>query len=411
MFWPLGRYLLVGCVFTLFVPGSIFAASSDTAWTDWFITQIDQHPDIVAARERMNSLLSTADNLEQPLYNPEFESEYEREEKENNYRIGISQTVDWWDKRGVREQQAKFNQAAARNAYQSAKQQKIAQALATIIKWHATSQAAELALEQESQLGTLLDLVQERQKAGDMGQTDAELTYLGLSQRLNDTARALAQLKRVEAALYEQLPDWSAQWSQIPESLWATSQTTADARWLDEHPEVLAVRGEWEVLRQAAELARRETKADPTFGFNAGQSTDGDVAAVTFSIPLNVRNNFSALARAASQEALSAEARYRAVRRKQQAAIDAAQAALQAYQRQYLRWKTLMAGRGERSANLLEKQWAGGDFSTTEYLLALQQRAEGLNAGIELSMEFQLTRIEWLLQTGQITAALMQPTQ
>ena len=67
-----------------------------------------------------------------------------------------------------------------------------------------------------------------------------------------------------------------------------------------------------------------------------------------------------------------------------------------------------MKGRAESSGNLLEKQWRSGDMSMTEYLLALQQRTEGLNAGIELHTQFQLARIEWLLQTGQMETALMQ---
>ena len=177
---------------------------------------------------------------------------------------------------------------------------------------------------------------------------------------------------------------------------------------MDAHPAVLAARYEWDVLQQAAELARRETKADPTLGVNAGRTDEDAVLAVTFSIPLNVRNNFSAEARAASQEALSAEARYRATRRRQQRAIEASTDALAEFQQGYERWQSLMQGRGERSENLLEKQWRSGDMSTTEYLLALQQRTEGLVAGIELRVQFQLARLDQLLQAGQINAALTQ---
>ncbi len=50
-------------------------------------------------------------------------------------------------------------------------------------------------------------------------------------------------------------------------------------------------------------------------------------------------------------------------------------------------------------------------MSTTEYLLALQQRADGLVAGIELETQFQLARIDWLFQTGQLATALKQGMQ
>ena len=148
------------------------------------------NPDVIAAKENMNSVFSLAENLEQPLYNPELETEYEREEESNNYRIGFSQTIDWWDKRSVRTQQATFSRTAAIQAFRVAKQQKVTEALEAIIQWQGASRRAVLAIEQEAQLGTLLDLIQSRQRSGDLGQVDAELTYLGLSRRLNETAQA-----------------------------------------------------------------------------------------------------------------------------------------------------------------------------------------------------------------------------
>ena len=182
-------------------------------------------------------------------------------------------------------------------------------------------------------------------------------------------------------------------------------------QWVIQHPTVLAARAEWEALQQFTELARRETKPDPTFGINAGKSGEENLVAITFSIPLNVRNNFSAEARAANQAALSAEAQFQAIRRKQQFAIEASQATLHEYQQRFKRWQTLMQGCVESSGNLLKQQWRNGGMNTTEYLLALQQRAEGLIAGIKLRTQFQLARIEWLFQTGQIKAALTPLTQ
>ena len=406
MRWCVFKRFIAGCICTLYLPGAVFAAPSDSSWEHWFVSQIKQHPDAIAAEETMNSVMSMAEGRERPLYNPELETEFEREGPDNNYRIGINQTIDWRDKLAVRKQQAGFSRAAARQTFELSLQQEMADALQALIEWQAASSHSALALQQETQLETLLDLVTERQQAGDLGQVDAELTFLSLSQKLNATAQAQVQLKRVEARLRERLPGWSPERAQIPEQFWPDVNPEQTAAWLDAHPAVLAARYEWDVLQQAAELARRETKADPTFGVNAGQTDADGVLAVTFSIPLNVRNNYSAEARAASQQALSAEARYRATRRRQQRAIEASTAALAEFQQGYARWQSLLQGRGERRENLLEKQWRSGDMNTTEYLLTLQQRTEGLVAGIELHAQFQLARLDWLLQTGQINAAL-----
>ena len=407
------RYFTTCALSILLAPQLVLAEQSNPNWQAWLVAQVEQHPQIIAAREQMNSTFSLADARLRPLYNPELDTEYEREGESNNYRIGVNQTIDLWGKRNTRKQQAGFSRIAAQQLYDLVLQEKLAESLQALIDWRAASEQSELALQQEAQMDTLITLVTERQSAGDLGQVDAELTLLSFSQRLNATAQAQAELRQVEARLHELLPDWSPEINQLPTNLWAETETfTANAeqteQWLNNHPEVVAARAEWEVLQQSAELANLETKADPTVGINGGKSAGDNVVAVTFSMPLNIRNNFRAEARAASQQALAAEAQYLATKRRQKFAIKASNAALQEYQQRFERWQGLMQGRAERSGSLLEAQWQSGDLSTTEYLLALQQRSEGLAAGIELSTQFQQARINWLLQTGQLNTALQQ---
>lgn len=399
--------------FAMAAPSSL---SESANWSLWLQQQINRHPDVIASKEKMNAIFSLADGREQPVYNPQLETEFERNGSDNNYLIGINQTIDWWGKRGVRKQQAAFSRIAARQSFDAMLQKKQAEALQALTEWQAASQQAELARNQEAQLDVLLDLVDERQRAGDLGQVDAELAFLSLSQKLNETAQALAQLRRVESRLRELLPDWSLASSQIPEVFWFDSPALVNvpeqtAQWLESHPSVVAARAQWDVKQQAADLAVREAKAEPTLGLSAGRETDENVVALNFSIPLTIRNSFNSEKRAARQQALFAEAQYRSIRRKQQFAIEASQAASLEYQQRYERWQSLMQGRDERSGKLLERQWRNGDLSTTEFLLAMQQRTEGLIAGIELRTQFQLSGIEWLLQTGQINAALLQLTR
>ncbi|WP_444993876.1 TolC family protein [Aliikangiella sp. IMCC44359] len=408
MFRCLFKRFPLGSVCLLVFSTSLCAAPADNIWGDWLQNQIDQHPEVIAAKEQMNSALSRADSQDQPLYNPELETEFEREGESKNYRIGINQTIDWWDKAGIRKQQATHSRQATRNTFELIRQQKTAETISALIEWHSANQQARLASEQEQHLETLLKAIKERQQAGDLGQLDAELTYLELSQKLNETAKALVQFKRAEAQLRELLPDWSSEWAQIPKTFWQVSSANEQSETIEDHPNIVASRAKWETLRQEAKLIRQEAKAEPSFGINAGKSGDDDVVALSFSIPLNVRNNFSAETRAADQQALAAESQYLAVRRKQQYAVEGAQAALIEYQQHYQRWQTLMKGRVESSAKLLEKQWLSGDVSTPEYLISLQQRAEGLLAGIELQTQYRMAYTDWLLQTGQINTALKQ---
>ena len=405
----IGAVLCVGMSLAMLI--NIQRVNAQPTSTSWLSMQINKHPDIIAAKEEMNAVFSNAEGNKQPLYNPELETGYEREGDANNYSIGINQTIDWWDKRETKEQQANFSLTQASKHFDFLVQEKTAQALQALVTWQAAKKQAVIAQEQEKQLETLLDIVKDRQKAGDLGQVDAELTFLSLSQMLNVTAKVQVQLKQAEAQTKELLRDWTPDKEVIPAQGLTITNYQLSPQWLEQHPLVLAAKAQWQITRSDAQLALLETKADPTIGFNAGKNDRENVLGVTFSMPLNIRNNYSAQARAANQQAIAAEANFRSVMRKQRFAIQSSTDTLITYQKNYQRWQQLMDGRGKRSGDLLQKQWQSGDVSTTEYLLALQQRAEGLNAGIELQSQFQLSQIDWLLQVGQIKAATLQLSQ
>ncbi len=377
----------------------------------WLGQQVNQHPDIISARETMNAVFSMAEGNKQPLYNPELETGYEREGDANNFTIGISQTIDWWDKRETKTQLANFSLTQASKHFNYLVQEKTAQALRALITLQASKKQALIAQQQEEQLGTLLDIVIKRQQSGDLGQIDTELTFLSLSQMLNTTAKAQVQLKQAQAQVKELLPDWRPDKTVLPPQGFTFTNYEVSPQWLEQHPLVVEAKVQWQMSKSQAQLVSLDAKAEPTIGINAGQSDNENVLGITFSMPLNIRNNFSAQTRAANQQAIAEEANFRSVFRKQKYDIQSSTDTLTAYEKSYRRWKNLMAGRGERIGGLLDIQWQSGDISTTEYLLALQQRAEGLNAGIELKSEFQLSQVDWLLSVGQVNQILKQLAQ
>jgi len=380
--------------------------------SSWLAQQVNQHPEIVAAKETMNAAFSRAEGRKKALYNPELATDYAREGIYNNFSVGINQTIDWSNKRSIRTQQANVSLIVAQQRFNYLVQAKIAQALQALITWQAAKEQADIALSQEKQLDSLLNLVTEREKAGDLGQVDVELTFLSLSQRLNNTAQAQVQLKRTTAKVKELLPDWTPDKHILPAQglTIANDQSSAviKKQWLEQHPLIMEAKAQWQMSKDEAQLALLATKADPTIGVSVGQVDNDNAFGLTFSMPLNIRNNFSAEARAANQQAIAAESNFRAIFRKQKFSIQASTDTLAAYKKHYQRWQQLMQGRGERSKDLLQKQWQSGDMSTTEYLLALQQRADGLNAGIELKSQFYLSQVDWLLKIGQVNLVLDQ---
>lgn len=414
MFKPMARAGLA-CLCSVFIVGASAAetSSSELSWGAWLGQQVDKHPEVMAAKERMNAAFSTAESREQATYNPELESEYEfyDNDESDNYRIGISQTIDLWDKRGARTEQASFNRVAAKNDYRARRQQQMSEVLLALSEWRADRQLAEFSTRQEEQLNTLLSLVEQRQRSGDLGQIDAELAFLGLSQTLNSTALAHAARVVSEARVRELLLGWSPMAAKIPESFWreqgfSAAEKSSASTWLEQHPAVVTARASWQAEQQAAVLAERDAKADPTLGLSGGQDAGDNVVGLSFSMPLNIRNTYRAQVRAAEQQVLAAEADFLAVRRQQQYSIQSSAGVLREYQMRLQRWQSLNKARAKSSGELLQKQWRSGDLSTAEYLLALQQRADGLAAGIELRQSFEAARINWLLNIGQLDQAI-----
>jgi adhesin transport system outer membrane protein len=398
-----GLALLISCSASMSV--SCFAYAQTTLSSVWLDQQINKHPDIVSARELMNAEFSKAQGSKLPLYNPELSTGYEREGDGNNFNIGISQTIDLWDKQAVNAAIGDKILTAASKKFTYTVAQKKSEALKALINWQLAMEKSLLAFEQEQQLEILLNIVTKRQQAGDLGQVDAELTFLNLSQLLNTTAQIQTQLTQAEAEVNELLPDWLPDTQVYPEQGLGVTNFQVVEPWLMQHPQVLVAQALWQMQKSSAQYAMLETKSDPTIGFSAGKNDDDNVIGVTFSMPLKIRNDYKATATAKNQQAIAAEANFRSVIRKQKYLIQASTASLISNKKYLGRWQALMQGRGKHSAQLLQKQWQIGDLNTSDYLLALQQRAEGLYAGIELQARFKLSEVQWLLDVGQLNVA------
>lgn len=395
--WP-RRVLWATCVFL--VPCFGYAQSSK--WNTWLTTQIQQHPDIIAAHKQLLSNNANAKAAEQPLYNPEISTEVERNGSDDNFLVGVQQTIDWWDKQELKQQQANYLKAEAEAIYQQQVLDKMAQALNALIEWHFASRVSAITRTQQQQLNALLELAQKRQQAGDLGSVDAELAFLSLSQQLAQVAEVDVALQKAQFRVRELLPEWAPERGGIPTDFWPTTLGVVSDQELLKHPTVASTHASWQSLKEEAKVVQRAAKAEPTIGINAGRDSDKNVVALSFSIPLNVRNNFSAETQAAESRVLEAEARFRAAFRKQHFDSQAAYNTWQTYTQQYQHWQTVAQSRVKDSAQLLKRQWSSGDLSTSNYLQALHQRAESLLAGIELEKQTQHALTEVLQQSGRL---------
>ncbi|GGA77358.1 hypothetical protein GCM10011369_19040 [Neiella marina] len=351
---------------------------------------------------------ANAEAMGQPIYNPELSVGADRNGNENNYAVGLEQTIDLWDRRSLNTKQATFQKTAAMHMYKQQVLNKTAEVVTALVEWKTASEAAEIAQSQKAQLTSLLQLVDARQKTGDIGAIDAQLTLLSLSQQIAQVADIESNLVRAEIQLQELLPEWSQSRGGLPEEFWPSSISVATDEILSQYPLVASSEAVWRSMKENTESVRRASKPDPTFGISAGRDGGDSLVGLTVSVPLHVRNNFSAETRAAQSLELEAEAQWIATFRKQRIDWEAARGSWQRYEYHLQSWKALLANRAEHSEKLLERQWQSGDLSTPNYLLALNQRTESLLAGIELEKQALLALTEALYQSGQL-ATLIQP--
>lgn len=379
------------------------AAYSKQKSISWLDAQLNKDPEIIKARELLKASNHQAKSFTQEVYNPELEASYEKEGDFNNYSIGLNQTIDVWDKQTANTSIGKIALYATQQKLLYLLNFKKARALTALINWNAAKEAAQLSFEREKQLQTLLSIVEDKQTVGMLEPLDVELVYLNISQVFSEIASYQIALKNSEVKVQELLPDWTPEKQNEYSFVFGIDNYAINAEWIEKHPVVLLAKAQWREQQARAKLTSIEYKANPTVGISAGRNGDDNTVGLTFSMPLNIRNNYSEATKAAYSEAIAAEANFQSVSRKQSFEAKAMRESLIVSKKYYEQWKELTKGRLDNSARLLNSRWDVGDINTSDYLLALSQRSEGLHAGIALEKQLKLAEVAFTLSIGQLS--------
>jgi len=276
----------------------------------WLDAQINKDPEIIEARELLKASNHQARSLTQAVYNPEFEASFEKEGDFNNYSIGLSQTIDFWDKRSANASIGEIALYASQQQLLLLLDSKKASALTALVNWQTAKDAAQLSIERENQLQTLLSIVEDKQKAGILEPLDAEFVYLNLSQVFSEIAEYQIALKNAEVKVKELLPDWTPEIATNSSFEFGVKNYSYKSEWIEQHPNVQLAKAKWQEQQAKAQLTAIEYKADPTVGVSAGQNGDDNTIGLTFSMPFNIRNNYTDATKAAYSEAIAAEANF-----------------------------------------------------------------------------------------------------
>jgi len=392
-----GVCMVLACVAVAEIPDV-----ADPSLSGWINKVIAQNPAMQAAQAAVDAAGGRVRAADQPLFNPELEFEYENSEVDTTAG-GLSQTLDWADKRGARTAVAGFEQAAATAELQSIRQALATGLLQALADWHTASAVNRVSEQQTTLMTRFARLAERRRKVGDLNQVELDLAHLVAAEAAFEQANAGVDLIRahqtVTALTGSDSPGWPPLNGQLPD---VDPQHVDVDRLLNDLPLIHAGLAQVSAARAAVELRVREKKPDPAFGFRIGKEDSDTLTGLTFSVPLYVRNTFSAEIDVANASLIQTERELINLRQQSRASLTATS---RIYQTSRLAWKTWEASGAPRLSqrtDLLDRLWQAGELGTTDYLVQLKQALDTEVSAIEQHGRVWQAWANWLAASGQV---------
>lgn len=376
-------------------------AVADPALSGWIIDRVSEHPDVAAAQAAVTAAQARQRAAGQPLFNPELEFEYERSTVDTTTG-GFSQTIDWSGKRGARAAVAGAGAMAAVAELRSRRQALAADLLRVLAAWQTADSIDRISAKQGELMTRFTRLAEQRRQAGDLNQIELELAHLAASEAAFRQANARANLIRAQQAVTAQSgqghTDWPVPHGTPPEL--DDGQIDVD-RLLADLPALQLARAQVAAARAAIEASRRERRPDPTLGIRAGREDTDTLTGITLSVPLPVRNTYSAEVDAASAELVRAEREAAALERQARADLLAAAGIYRNARQAWTGWEAAGAHRLSQRTELLDRLWQAGELGTTDYLVQLKQALETEVSAAEQYGVLWRAWADWLAASGR----------
>ena len=375
-------------------------------WAKWVLSQVQSLPSFQAMEKGVLVASEQQSALQQPIYNPELGASY-TDKADEEYDVMISQTIDWFDKRSAKSQLGQVNYDLVLLENNLTFESNLSQALLAYIEYTLAKQLLDIANKQEKLLTQLSTDLRRREAAGDVGQTDAEMAYLSLSQNLQQISLTEIRFRRASANLRKSLGN--SHISAHPKaSVWFNDiDQNEESKYYDNGFKIQYAQKQLDESISQSKIAQLNKKINPTIGLGAGRDGDENTILFEISVPLNVRNNFSAEYSAALHKVNQSEFELKEEQRILKNDIYQTLDNYRQLKKRVLSWQKLIGKRLSNSEKLLNRQWKSGDISTSDYLFALKQRTDTLIANIELDGEMQKAWVEWLIASSQVQSWLV----
>ncbi|MCS6118056.1 TolC family protein [Shewanella baltica] len=378
-------------------------------WLPALLTQFNQLPEVQAQLTRQQQAELAIQAADRAVYNPELGLNYQNADTDS-YSLGLSQTLDWGDKRGVATKRAELEAQILFADIGLERNQMLAERLLALAEQAQSRKALTFAEQQLRFTKAQLGIAKQRLAAGDLSNVELQLMQLELATNTADYALAEQAALVADGKVIELLGDNNLAFSEFIKEIhvFVTQAKQAPAP----EPELSTSKSALPALASAYQqvlLARvnamqvkADKSADPTISLAAEKEGTDNKLGVGVSIPLQVRNNYSELQAVADKGIAIAEqgylARERVLTAKQKHVLYALPRLLERYQD----WRELVQVSGAKAAKSLSQQWQAGDVSTSEYLQSRRQLAASYLVGLNLETAIYQSWLTWMGESGQL---------
>ena len=378
------------------------SAVADPALSRWISDVLSRNPEVQAAQAAVNAAGGRLRAADQPLFNPELKFEHESSDIDTTTG-GISQTIDWSGKREARTGVAQSGQVAAAAELRARRQALATELLRTLADWQAADAIARISDKQRDLMTRFARLAEQRRQAGDLGQVELDLAHLAAADAAFQQSNANESRIRAQQAVTALTGNGQANWPVLTSTLPELDLERMDVdRLLADLPALQAALARVAAARASVQLSIREKRPDPTIGIRVGKEDSDTLTGITLSVPLFVRNTFSAEVDVANAELTQAQRE--AASLYQQARTDVVSTS-QVYRNAIRAWKTWEASGAPRLSQrteLLDRLWRAGELSTTDYLVQLKQTLETEVSATEQHGRMWRAWADWLAASGRI---------
>jgi len=362
---------------------------------------LKNHPQFNAINAELSIARAVLQGSKKAVFNPELELEFEDSDVETKI-LGINQTIDWGDQQGSRTAIAQAQLSSAVAEYDVAVQSLMQAQLTHLANNQTQQQLVRLSNETLGLMKEFKQIAERRYHAGDLSQVELNLAQLAFSQALMaqantqaDATEAREQLRAILGYLPTRLPV-------LPEQLPEPELSGELDVFIQALPVIQKQLADIQVARQQVNLRKSERAWNPTIGLSAGAEGQDNLLGLSLSIPLNVRNSFSAEVDAAKQQFISHEYRAHLSYRNAQALLLTTFERYRGLLGAWNVWREQSRDSVEQQLKLIKKLWLAGDINATDYLMQLKQAHETKASGLKLRNQLWQVAFEWMSMTATI---------